>query len=353
MSKEFTKKETAVAKGLAVLLLLFYHLFHEEYMILEMQVDYRPLSKGIFLMAAGFGNICVAVFVMLTAYGITKSILNVPEMSFKTAYGQAWVRFRKLLIGFVILYLSVVVVWSGVFDLQSLYGKGKQGVILMLSDALGFAQTLGTPTLNQTWWYMSLAYAFIFLIPVLAFCVRKIGSVLLVAAFFLPMVVNLNYDMNRYLFVAVMGVCAAYGNWFEKILGLRLHTVWKWCIGLAGLVLCILVRQNAVVKDYFLNYIDAPIAFFVICFAVILPGNVPGIKQVLGFIGKHSMNIYLVHTFFYLIIHRDLVYGFRYAGLIFAVLTVLSLGYAVILDGLKCLGGRLVSRMGAVLRKKC
>ena len=41
------------------------------------------------------------------------------------------------------------------------------------------------------------------------------------------------------------------------------------------------------------------------------------------------------------------------AGLIFAVLTVLSLGYAVILDGLKYLGGRLVPRMGAVLRKKC
>ena len=344
MSREFTKKDTAIAKGLAVLLLLFYHLFHEEQMLLEMQVDYRPMSKEIFLMAAGFGNICVAVFVMITAYGITKSILDVPEMSFKTAYVQAWGRFRKLLIGFGILYLSVVLVWSRQFDLQSLYGKGKQGVILLLSDGLGFAEIFGTPTLNQTWWYMSLAYAFIFLIPALAFCVRKTGPVLLAAAFFLPMVVELNYDMNRYLFVAVMGVCAAYGNWFEKVFQLRLHVVWKWCIGLAGLVLCILVRQNAVVRDYFLNYADAPIAFFLICFAVMLPGSVPGIRQLLGFVGKHSMNIYLVHTFFYLIIYRDFVYGFRYAGLIFAVLAVLSLGYAAALDVLKYLGGRLVKK---------
>lgn len=351
MSRDFTKMDTAVAKGLAVLLLLFYHLFHEEQLLLEMQVDYRPLSKEIFLMAAGFGNICVAVFVMLTAYGITKSILGVPEMSFKTAYVQAWGRFRKLLTGFGILYVSVVLVWSSVFDLQSLYGKGKQGAILLISDALGFAQMLGTPTLNQTWWYMSLAYAFIFLIPALAFCVRKTGSALLAATFFLPMVVELNYDMNRYLFVAAMGVCAAYGNWFEKIFSLRLHAVWKWCIGLAGFVLCILARQNAVVRDYFLNYADGPIAFFLICFAVMLPGSVPGIKQVLGFVGKHSMNIYLVHTFFYLIIYRDFVYGFRYAGLIFTVLVVLSLGYATALDGLKYLGGRLVPRIEAVLRK--
>ena len=146
MTREFAKKDTAVAKGMAVLLLLFYHLFHEEQMLLEMQVDYRPISKEIFLMIAGFGNICVAVFVMITAYGITKSILNVPEMNFKTAYVQAWRRFWKLLTGFVILYVSVVLVWSSVFDLQSLYGKGKQGVILMLSDALGFAQMLVTPT---------------------------------------------------------------------------------------------------------------------------------------------------------------------------------------------------------------
>ena len=179
-------------------------------------------------MTAGFGNICVAVFVMITAYGITKSILDVPDMNLKTAYGQAFRRFRRLLTGFAILYVSVVLVWAGRLDLQSLYGKGKQGVVLLLSDALGMAQILGTPTLNETWWYMSLAYTFIFLIPVLAFCVKKIGPALLAAAFFLPMVVELNGDMNRYLFVAVLGVCAAHGNWFERIFSLQLSTIWKW-----------------------------------------------------------------------------------------------------------------------------
>jgi len=344
MNKEFTKKDTAIAKGLAILLLLFYHLFYEEQVVIALQVDYRPLSKEIFLMTAGFGNICVAVFVMITAYGITKSILDVPDMNLKTAYGQAFRRFRRLLTGFAILYVSVVLVWAGRLDLQSLYGKGKQGVVLLLSDALGMAQILGTPTLNETWWYMSLAYTFIFLIPVLAFCVKKIGPALLAVTFFLPMMVELNSDMNRYLFVAVLGVCAAHGNWFERIFSLRLSPIWKWCIGLTGFVFCILVRQNAVVRDYFPEYVDAPIAFFLICFAVMLPGSVPGIRQTLGFVGKHSMNIYLVHTFFYLIIHRNFVYGFRYAGLIYLVLVILSLGYAVVLDALKCLGGRLASR---------
>ena len=324
-----------IAKGMAILLLLFYHLFYEEHVITELQVNYAPISRDIFLMGAGFGNICVAIFVMITAYGITKSILCVPEMNLSTAYEQAYGRFLRLMGGFVWLYISAVVIWFGKFDLQSLYGKGKQGVILLLCDGMGIAQVIGSPTLNETWWYMALAYAFIFLIPVLAFCVKKTGIVLLPAVFFLPMMITLNSDMGRYLFVAVFGVCAAYGNWFEKVLNLRLHAVWKWGIGLMGFVLCVLIRQNAVVKDYLADYVDAPIAFFLICFAVMLPGSIPGVRQCLSFIGKHSMNIYLVHTFFYLILYRNFVYGFGHAGIIFVILLLVSLAYSVGLEMVK------------------
>ena len=349
MERQFTKKDSMIAKGLAVLLLLFYHLFYEEHVITGLQVNHAPVPKEILLMTAGFGNICVAVFVMITAYGIAKSILNVPEMSLAAAYEQAVVRFLKLMGGFAILYISVILIWFGKFELSSLYGKGKQGLVLMLCDGLGLASTLDTPTLNETWWYMALAYAFIFLVPVLTFCVKKVGNSLLPAAFFLPMIITLHSDMARYFFVAVLGVCAAYGNWFEKIFQIRLGLVWKWCAGLAGFVLCILIRQNAVVKDYFADYVDAPIAFFLICFAVMLPGSIPGVKQILGFIGKHSMNIYLVHTFFYLILFRDFIYGFDHAGIIFVVLTVVSLGYAVALDTIRMLACR---GIGAVREMK-
>lgn len=355
MERRFSKKDSMTAKGLAILLLLFYHLFYEEHVIMQMQVNHGPIPKDIFLMGAGFGNICVAIFVMITAYGITKSILEVPGMSMKAAYEQAVGRFIKLMGGFAVLYISAIVVWSKEFNLQSLYGHGKQGVILMLCDGLGIAQVLGTPTLNETWWYMALAYTFIFLIPLLAFCVQKIGTALLPMAFFLPMVITLNSDMSRYLFVAVFGVCAAHGGWFDKVLNLRLHVVWKWCIGLAGFVLCVLVRQNAVVKDYLADYADAPIAFFLICFAIMLPGSIPGIKQILDFIGKHSMNIYLVHTFFYLILYRDFVYGFGHAGIIFVVLVIVSLMYAVILDAVRALvvrGANVFHRIWEDKRKK-
>lgn len=340
MEKHFTKNHSMMAKGLAILLLLFYHLFYEESVVTAMQVNYAPMSLQNFLMVAGFGNICVAVFVIITAYGITKSILDAPDMSWQIAGSQACKRFLKLMAGFAALYFSVIIVWFYKFDLASLYGKGKQGVLLLLCDALGLAQFLNTPILNHTWWYMPLAYTLIFMVPILAFCVKKVRYALLPMAFFLPMLVDINNDMRRYLFVAVFGVCAAYGNWFDKVLNLKSNIALKWIAGIIGFVLCILVRQNAVVKDYFLEYVDAPVAFFVICFAVVILGSVPGIRQALSFLGKYSMNMYLVHTFFYMILFRDFIYQFKYAPVIFLVLVLVSLAYAVCLELLKKVAGK-------------
>ena len=95
---------------------------------------------------------------------------------------------------------------------------------------------------------------------------------------------------------------------------------------------CVLIRQNEVIKGHFLNYIDAGIAFFIVCSTVMTLGRVPVVKQILGFLGKHSMNIFLVHTFFYLIIWRKYVYYFEYAIITFIVLLSMSLAYSVILE---------------------
>jgi len=331
MAKQFTKTDSLIAKGIAILLLLFYHLFHDIRMIDELSVNHTPIPQEGFLTLAGFGNICVAIFVMLTAYGIAKSILDTPDMTLMEAYRQAGSRFWKLVLNFAILYFSVILIWWNRFNLVSLYGSGKQGFLLLLCDALGIAHFIETPTLNETWWYMPLAYTLIFLIPVLVFCVKKVGNMLLLIGFFVPMVITLNSDMQRYFFVAVMGVCVAWSNGFHKIANYALHPVLKWVIGILGFTLCILIRQNAVIRDYFLDYMDAPIAFFMICFSFMLPGTIPFVKQFLMFLGKHSMYIFLVHTFFYKILFRDFIYQFHHAGITYILLLIHSLAYAIVL----------------------
>lgn len=333
--KNFTKEHSMMAKGVAIMLLLFYHLFHEKQEIADMAVNHAPLSENTFLLLAGFGNICVAVFVFLTAYGISTGVFEDKLSDIKKMYLGSGKRFGKLMLNFLWVYVTMNLLCFPYFNYPSLYGEGKQGVLLMLVDALGLSPVFDTPILNGTWWYMKVAYLLILLVPLMALAVRKLGNVALLLGALLPYAIQMDADLERYFFTAVLGVVAAYGKWPEKIMNLKIHPVFTWILALAGSILCVLTRQNAAVKDYFWNYADAFIALFIVCAVVMTVGSVPVLNTVLRFLGKHSMNIFLCHTFFYLIVWRNYIYYFKYAAVTFLILLGVSLLYSVLLELVK------------------
>ena len=107
MKKQFSKENTNVVKGFAIILLLIYHLFENENLVTSLEVNYAPFGLADFLTFTGFGNICVAVFVFLTGYGISKGLYAREGITVKEAYGQATKRFFKLMGNFAVLFASV------------------------------------------------------------------------------------------------------------------------------------------------------------------------------------------------------------------------------------------------------
>lgn len=335
MLKVFSKDHSNMAKGLAILLLLTYHLFENEALITSLQVNYQPFSLSNFLTFTEFGNVCVSVFVFLTSFGIATGLFSQKEITISVAYQQAVKRFFILMIQFFIVYISINLLWWYKFDYQSLYGINKQGFLFMLTDAAGLSMFFDTPTLNETWWYMEIAYILIFLIPFLTWIVKKIGYPFLLIAAFLPYMVTLNPDLERYFFVSAFGVCAAYGKWLDHILQIKIHPVVKGMIGIIGFFLCVLIRQNYMIYEHYIHIIDAPIALFLVYFASAVLGAIPGIKQCFVFIGKHAMNIYLVHTFFYMALWQKYIYYFHYAFITLSLLIIVCLIYSILLELIK------------------
>ncbi len=343
MKREFTKDDTLAVKGLAVLSLLFYHLFEHYERVSTMNVDYSPFSIDTFLLISGFGNICVAVFAFLSAYGITKGIMNMDcrnavENSvgtMKLAYKNACGRYIKLTANFIAMFAGVNLLWFTKFNYTKLYGIGWQGVLYGFIDTIGLAGMFKTPTINETWWYMELAVIIIFTVPLLYFVAKKMGNYTIILAVLLPVVVDLTFDIKRYYFVIVLGVLAATKQWFEKLFEIKLNVAWQALAGLVLLVGFVLFRQNYVVYNEFAYLVDAPIALFFSWFGARLLAVIPVVGNVLKFLGKHSMNIYFVHTFFYMAIYQEFIYSFKYAGVIFVVLVAVSLAYSVVLEVVK------------------
>jgi len=337
-TRTFEKRDTLVVKGAAILLLLFYHLFESEELLVTLNVDHAPFSREVFLMLSGFGNICVAVFVFLSAYGITRGMMTDEAEGAYTlskSMRKAGKRCLKLVLGFAALYVSVNVLWFSLFDYGKLYGEGWQGGMFALMDMLGLAQIFGTPTLNMTWWYMKLAILIIFLVPLVYLPVKKAGKYLIVPALLLPSVFQMDADTLRYYFVILFGAVAASERWLERLLSIKMNKILKLLLGLLILALSVLFRQNFMVHTYFLWIVDAPIALFLCWFIAEFLAGIPGLSRLLAFLGKYSMNMFLVHTFFYMSLFRGFIYSFHYAGLIFLILTVVSLAYSFVLELVK------------------
>ena len=335
MNKTFTKEDTLLVKGIVILFMLFYHLFETYERVDSLGVIYAPLSEDIFLMISGFGNICVAVFAFLSAYGISKKLISLEGANLRSWYKVSVKRYLKLLVGFICIYASVTLLWFYKFDYVKLYGKGWQGALCGILDALGMAQVAGTPTLCETWWYMEIAILIIFITPILLKVVKSMGNYSIIVGVLLPLIVELPFDFKRYYFVILLGVVAANEEWFEKA---DFDRIPKWARTLIGLVIfaaLVIIRQNYFVYTNFVYLLDGAIAVFFAWFIKELCGEIPGVKQALSFLGKHSMNIYFIHSFIYMIIYQEFIYSFRYAGLIFMVLLAICLVYSVCLEGIK------------------
>lgn len=347
----FDKKDTLLVKGIAISLMLFYHLFESADLLQRLRVNYEPFSQDVFLLLSGFGNICVAIFAFLSAYGITKGLMmketetEAVAPGLKDMYREASGRYLKLVGNFAVMFISVNVLWFRYFDYVKLYGNGWQGALLAIVDMLGLSQLFGTPTLNMTWWYMELAVLIIFAIPLLYLLVKRVENYLIIMAFFTPFVICLQEDVKRYLLVVVFGVVAAKQEWFEKLSLYKIKKHWKLLLGLVLFATGVVVRQNFLVHSMFLWIVDAPIAVFICWFGTEFLGRIPGLSHLLRFLGKHSMNIFFIHTFFYMSIYQPYIYQFQYAALIYLVLLGVTLLYSVLLEGIKTIVYNVVTKI--------
>lgn len=331
----FPKAGSDIAKGIAILFMLFYHLFSTPSSNLSMSVNYAPLPESVFLLIAKYGNICVSVFVFLTAYGISRKLQLQNADTLKECYKDSLRRGGKLFFHFVFMFLVCNLIWFRYFDYASYYGPGKQGVLSFLTDALGLAQFFNTPTLNLTWWYMALAYTLVFIVPMLFLLCRKIGKAFPAVAFLLPFLLPVGNDLTRYFFVMALGIFCAEENIIETILKSKIPHGVRIPIWILLFAFSVPARENAFVQDHLLYLADAVFAFIIVMIAADIISCIPVVRTVFAFLGRHSMNIFFVHTFFYLILYREYVYYFRYAAVTFLILLGLSLMLSLVIEGLK------------------
>lgn len=219
---------------------------------------------------------------------------------------------------------------------KSIYGEDiVVRLINIFIDFMGLSSALGTPSCNESWWYVSFALLLILVFPILINVCQKYGVLLLLGEFLLIRMLNLQNTSLLYLFPVIAGIIFAQNDIFEKIV----KSIDKKSGKIIGII-CALILL--IFFSYFHNRIYFLTEVFhtgaTICIAalsVLLFTNIPVIGTAMEYIGKHSMNMYFVHSFVKYYYFRDFSYSFRYPLLIIFVLVIDTLIFSIVLEKIK------------------
>ena len=351
---KFTKEHTMQMKGIAIIILLFHHCFlnaqrwatvpYEKLATTKgwgyYPISFAPFSSHTIQYLASFSKICVAMFVFMTGYGMWVSYESQKKKTTMSNYIKK--RMVTLMTGFLIIFVVTEILAIPTGRFIEVYGHDFRSVVYMIIDALGLAKLLGTPLFCLTWWYMSLAIVLIMIFPFVHSIMEKYQWVVVVASIIVPRACGFGQstDLFRYLLAYTLGMYFAQHdllarikekfmeqNVAGKLLSLRVSL-----IGLAVIIKC---RQNAWIGWKYLDFWDGFAAMYVIVISYIYILNGKWIVKGLGFLGKHSMNIFLIHSFYRDVFFHEFTYSFYYAWLDYIVLMAISLVTSIVLEWFK------------------
>ncbi|MCL1855638.1 MAG: acyltransferase [Clostridia bacterium] len=343
MQKSFSKQDTHAMKGVAIILMLCHHLFYAT----EQYVDYLMFytftdSFNITVRIAMYAKMCVPIFILLSAYGLSFSYEGWRGRA-KSKISFVADRYLSLYFGFVLIFilgLAGGLFWDRSF--ASVYGESAGAGLFAALDSLGLASLFHTPTANVTWWYMSFAAVQISLFPIFYRLVRNHGAVSLLLIFGLMDMGAGHYGTFLHSF-SIMGIYLATRRGFDKArewspFKKRLFSkAFKFALYGVAFWLMILVCEylpetyDGRATDFrYWGYGLFGVVLTAFLYEFVFP--LKPLRLLLAFVGRHSANIFMMHTFFFFYFWPDFYYDFEKPELIFAMLLATTLAASAVLE---------------------
>lgn len=340
----FSKIDSLKIKGIAILLMMFHHCFGGVNRFNGYDISFYPFSQAQFVKISWSFKICVSIFAFITAYGLTLSLKK--HLEYDNNYYHWYLqRLIKLLSGYwfvVIIFCLICEVFgrqvSNIFFNHGLL----QGIFYLFLQAMGVSYLFATPLLNGTWWYMSAAVIFVLLIPLLHYiATKKYGTAILLVGTIL--IFRIHQDSigfpggespYTYLYILCIGTLAAEKNWLLS----SSKGVFKFFID--TILMYLVYRVYLVVPvELFWEFTWNLVPFFLIVYCWKWIICIPVIDKILIFLGRHSINIFLVHTFIRDHFFHDFIYSLKYFWLIIIVLLGTSVLLSILIEWMKKVTG--------------
>lgn len=292
-----TRQDTSVLKGIAIIAMLCHHLYTcPEYI----GGGIEPYT-GILAWIGVLGKVCVAMFLFCSGYGLASQY---KPISIKDDIKFILRRLTKFYLNYWVIFIIFVPVTYFVFGrtLTDAYGEHENIAKRLVFDLFGLQ---GFSSYNITWWFNKLIIILYLLFPLLFRAIRLkpwlaviFGMALMRYSAHIHIPYD-NIDLCTWQFPFVLGV--VWKCYEEK--GIRLP---EWLtnrqsiaipLSLALLAVMVILRMYPVIPHWSGIRMDGFLACATALCVITIVRRLPYTTEALAFFGKHSMNIYLTHTF--------------------------------------------------------
>ena len=316
----FTKNNTKILKGVAIILMLYHHLFaFPNRILINRTIKYIPLINfGIFNSAyilGMFGKICVSIFIFLSGYGLYESFktkkcyYNTILNKIKNLYIKYWKIF------FVVIPISIILKTDGiVINVKELFNNltafkisycGEWGFISFYVILLLLFPIL-KKIIDKYNFKLITYFTLITLLNVVVFVIRSDWIIN-----FYSSIIKDNYQAFEYLPTFLMGIISSKFNILNYIKNIkdRLYIYNILCIFLMLFIIYMRILFGIVI-DFVLTFV------FILIITYLLNNENSLINKTLIKLGNESMNIWLIHSFFCYKWCQEFIYYPRFSILI-------------------------------------
>ena len=279
----FSINSTNACKGVALILLLWHHLFNT-----------LPEFGYITYNIAIASKACVAIFVILSGYGFSESV-KLKRVGLLTFYQKRLITlyFNYWFISFIFVSIGILFMDRDLQDVFTSYPYGKF-LIQMIGLHRFFYSEYGY---NATWWYMSVIIPFTLLFPVIYVLIKKYG--VLVLFFFLMLLIPnklIFSEIITLLLPFALGIYLSQKNYINTLSD-RLNKFGNWRFAILGAAIVIAAVSRIYIPLLKGNWL---LGCLLILFVFELTSFIQSVETILVFLGEHLFNIFLFHTFIFL-----------------------------------------------------
>lgn len=290
-----SRKDTSVLKGLAICAMLFHHLYC-------FSPEGVERYSGLLLWLGDLGKVCVSIFLFCSGYGLTSQFSIQKD---RNAIGSCRFVIRRF-IKFYPNYWIVLLVFIpiSIFVFGRTIEVAYAGLNIPKRILYELFAINGFSSYNITWWFNKVIIILYLLFPLLYWLIEKTGWVLfsisIIFFLFCDRIPGNNTEIYLWQFPFVLGMF--WSVWEYRIPNvaefISIHKIFSIVLSFVLLAVLILLRQKPIIPGFCRVQIDPFITCVLAVMIVLMNKDVPWLSSGFAFLGKHSMNIFLIHTFF-------------------------------------------------------